>query len=101
MCRELGFEITVQLYYTLSPSLMGHAIVKGRNDDGSLWFASNGSFEEADSDKDVAERVADILWCDAARMWSVMLADAEVDRLVSSGASLNTVGAPPVAVSAP
>ena len=100
MCRELGFHVSVRLYYTLSPSLMGHAVVVGENEDGSQWFSSNGSFENVDSSREMADRVADILWCDAGRMWSVMLADVEVDRLVRSGVSLNTVGAPPVAVSA-
>lgn len=100
MCRELGFDVSVQLFYTLSPALTGHAIATGANSDGSLWLSSNGSFEKAASSKEIAARVADILWCDDSRMWNVMLADAEVDRLVSSGASLNTAGIAPVAVSA-
>jgi hypothetical protein len=33
-------------------------------------------------------------------MWNVILANAEIDRLVSSGAPLNTLGTAPVAAGA-
>ena len=100
MCRELKFEVSVQLFYTLSPSLTGHAIATGESGDGSLWFSSNGSFEKVRSSKEIADRVAAFLLCDASRMWNVILSNAEVDKRVSSDASHNTLGAAPVAIGA-
>lgn len=97
MCRELGIEASVQLFYALAPALTGHAIATGENGDGTLWFSSNGSFEKVGSSKEITDRVAHILWCDAARMWSVVLSDEEVDGLVGSSDSVKILGAAPVA----
>jgi len=98
LCKELGFEGSIKLYYSASSVAAGHAIAIGTWN-GQLWLSSNGSYEEIASEKDAAERVSRVLWCKPDKMWTITLADSDVDRM-TRGESVLQDGSRPAAVSA-
>jgi predicted transglutaminase-like cysteine proteinase len=90
LCRAHGIEASVELYYPLAGGSVGHAVVVGTWN-GRKWVSSNGSYEEMDSQEEIAKRVAQILWCKPDRMYSVTVADADVQNLTQG---TGTVPAP-------
>ena len=96
MCRERGFDTSIQLYYPLAMNGPGHAVVVGKSN-GRIWVSSNGDYREVKSQDEVTKRVAEFLFLAPERVISVTVANAEVDRLTSgdSLASAATVSGAP------
>jgi predicted transglutaminase-like cysteine proteinase len=84
LCRELGIETSVQLFFPRGTGGEGHAVVVGTWN-GQMWVSSVGSYEEVESVQDVRERVARVLSCDPDDMWTSKLASTDVDRLIAKG----------------
>jgi len=82
LCRAHGIDTTVELYYPLVGGAVGHAVVVGTWN-GRLWLSSNGSYEEMDSQEQIAKRMAQILWCKPDRMYSVRLAQPDIEKLTA------------------
>jgi len=82
LCRELGVETSVQLFFPSGTGGEGHAIVVG-NWNGQMWLSSNGSYEEIGSVEEIRESVARVLSCDPDDMWTSKLASADVERLIA------------------
>ena len=81
LCRELGFETSLQLYYSISPMTAGHAVVVGTWGD-KVWVSSNGAYKEFTSQAGVVKHVAKFLRCKQKNMFSVVLADYDIARRI-------------------
>jgi len=81
LCKQLGFDATVQLFYPPKPGAEGHAMVIG-NWNGKIWMSSNGAYNEIRSIDDAKKCASRLLWCDAKKMWSVPLKDDDVQRFI-------------------
>lgn len=71
MCRELGIEAWVELYFPPGPKA-GHAIAVGRYN-GKLWMSSIGGYEQVESMEEIEEIVASMLWCRTEGMWKAVM----------------------------
>jgi transglutaminase-like putative cysteine protease len=88
LCRELGIEASVQVFYALTPGRGGHAVVVGEWE-GRPWLSDNGSYERLKEPADVAARVSRDLWCKADEMWTVTLNDADIAKLTGENVPLS------------
>jgi len=84
LCLELGYDASVQLYYATAPKFTGHAVAVGTWGD-KMWVSSNGSYKEFDSQKGIQKHVARILRCKQKNMFSVLLADEDVQSRINGG----------------
>ena len=71
MCRELGIDAWVELYFPAGPT-PGHAVAVGRYK-GTLWVSSIGGYEEVRSTDEISELVAAMLWCNEKGMWKAVM----------------------------
>ncbi|MDA1087385.1 MAG: hypothetical protein O2901_10260 [Verrucomicrobia bacterium] len=84
LCLELGFEASVQLYYATAPKFTGHAVAIGSWGD-KMWVSSNGTYKEFDSQEGVQKHVASILRCKQKNMFTILLADHDVQSRIKGG----------------
>jgi len=82
LCKQIGFESDVVLFYPARPHIEGHAIAVGTWDD-KIWMSSMGSFKLYESMDEVKQAVARELGCGVNRMWSVQLDAADVEQLIA------------------
>ncbi len=93
LCHDLGFDVSVALYFPAGGRGEGHAVAVGTWQ-GQLWMSSLGSYEKVDSMDEVRERVARMMECDDEEVWSSRLNHEDVQRFVAR----STVGGAGTAV---
>jgi len=82
LCKQIGFESEVVLFYPARPHIEGHAIAVGIWDD-KIWMSSMGSFKLYESMDEVKQAVGRELGCAVNHMWSVQLDAADVEQLIA------------------
>jgi len=87
LCLRNQFKTKLYTYYKSGSSDIGHAVLVGTWNE-KLWFSSNGSYEEANTMKDVDKYVAKILDCKAEQVYAYGLSIESVNKLIWSGRSI-------------
>lgn len=92
-CHELGFSVTVNLYFPSGLRGDGHAVAVGTWN-GQMWMSSNGSYKEVASIDEVKETIAQMYGCSRDDMWGSVLAHADIERRLhtSSGPAVAAAG---------
>ena len=98
LCRELGFDADVRLYYPATPGLEGHAVVTGQWN-GKFWVSSMGSYREFDTEAEAKASVAREMGYKPNHLWSVDLKQSDIARFINrEKTSPAPVGAVPASV---
>jgi len=96
LCRELGFDAHVRLYYPATPGLEGHAVVAGQWN-GKFWISSMGSYREFSTETEAKASVAREMGYKSSELWSVDLKQTDIARFINreqaSPAPLGSVSA--------
>ncbi len=80
MCRELGFESKVYLFFPKGRG-QGHAVVVGIWN-GKTWMSSNGSFDWVSSFDEVRESVAAMLWSKPKNLWHATMNTDAINKRI-------------------